>query len=501
MSTNINITVGGDDLIRRAQAEQAAHRQLQQIASSRQAAGEKGQAERNKRLANQGLDGSKNLVPTAPFQPNRQAEELTANIENVFGYGQGYFTVTRGENDIAVVTVRSGNKSVVLTESLSGSEIPVGFRDRAGADKLPPLPRPPAGTIDPLGNNTVEVLVDTPYNVKYIESTDIVVTQPPLAPGYVSATITTYIKQHVNARISSGGEVVQVVAGTSAGGWPTFGSAYNSNLIILPLSNNLAIFAYTETRYSFKSYFIEDLAYVEYLPYETSTCTPGPVTYSCIEQVSEHRTDTSKIAYLVGKSSIKKISYPQHLLSASTSSYWYVPPELTDVLVEGQSSGMACNTPFYYTFKGRHYILNSPAVPDNLQYAQTLALYWGEALQYTLYNRASPGIYSVLGSQITPVALPAKYADIKSLLPPAGQNFQWFRVDENTDPDQLQRYRGELPEYYGDPFDETAFTRIKSVTYEQQPDENYYRWTDWGKPAYCRQQALALGFSPNDLKP
>lgn len=89
MSTNVNITIdGGDlsgDIIQRAQMEQAAHRQSQQIDRSRKRAGEKGRIERNRRLDSQGVDSGKSLIPTAPFTPPRQRRKLTANDSGVPG--------------------------------------------------------------------------------------------------------------------------------------------------------------------------------------------------------------------------------------------------------------------------------------------------------------------------------------------------------------------------------------------------------------------------------
>jgi hypothetical protein len=410
---------------------------------------------------------------------------------NVFDYGQGYFTAERGANDIAVITVRSGDKNVSLTVSLTGSEIPVGFRERAGVDKLPPL-TPPPGTV---------INQDT-YFCTTAEGSDYV-----YAPGgaLVSYTRTQRIASHGGVKRNNDDSLTTTSAHEeSTGGWAQFFSGYNSHLTILPVGKDIAIFAYVEVRESYKTYSLREEVLVERL--YSSFPPPTEVlsySFSFAEQITEEQSNITKAAFVVSKGSVRQITYPENLYTKLLSSRRY-----TTFNVSGES--LAVPTGSYYIFfppatgqtaYGTWFSLDVEPTPANLDYTQNLMSFWGEALQYVEYNRASPGEYSALQDGITPLTLPASYAYIKSLLPSVGQNFKWFRVNEDIDPDELQRYKGELPEYYNDPFDEAAFTRVKSVTYEQQLGESYYRWNDWDNPSYCRTQALALGFTTADLTP
>jgi hypothetical protein len=491
MSTQINVTVGSGGLIDKARQLQTAARQAQLEKERQQRLEVQGTEQRTAKLEAEGraADGSPLYSPS--FRQPEIERRPAANRQQTFNYGQGYFTVTRGTNDIAVITVRSGDKATSTTIQLAGSEKPAGFRERAGVDKLPPL-TPPSGTV---------INQDT-YFYTTAEGSDYVYGS---GGALVSYTRTQRLGSHGGVKRNNDDSLTTTIAhGASTGGWAQFFSGYFSHLTVLPVGKDVAIFAYLESRKSYKTYSLQEEVLVERLygsfPPPTEVLS---YSYSFAEQITEKQSNIIKAAFVISKGSVRQITYPESLYTKLLSSKRY-----REFNLSGES--LAVPTVSYYIFfppatgltaYGTWFSFNVEPEPANLGYTQHLMSYWGEALQYTASNRASPGEYSAIQDSITPLISPASYAYIKSLLPSVGQNFKWFRVNEDIDPDELQRYKGELPEYYNDPFDETAFTRVKSVTYEQQPGESYYRWTDWDNPGYCRTQALALGFTTADLTP
>ena len=495
MSTQINITVDTGGLSARAKQQQEAARlaQLERERTRRVEAEAKAQRDAKQTAEGRRPDGQPQFG--APPPKPRPQDEPAAFRANTFDYGQGYFTVSRSTNDAAVITVRSGDKSAFLTATLAGSEIPEGYRSRSGADKLPELAEPPAGAA---------VLISDPYRKRYLAVSDLVLDA---FGNLYTYTQTIYEKAHVGVSVSSTGAVSQsgaYLAGT--GGWASFHSEVLPQLTILPVDSSTAIFAYTETRLSYKTYFYEDSSFVQYRAAATSglpDCTSGPVQYSCVPGSTQSVSGSAKFAVLVGKDFVKQVPYPSQLDSALSDSKLFTPGTYVAELRTGTKNIVSCTTDLTpVTFSGDFFSYQSDPVPANLFATQLLMASWGDA-QGPGWSRTSPGIYDALKSDITPVNSPSpvSYAEIKAKLASAAQSFKWFRVIGASNPKELQRYYGQLPEFYGDAFSESAFRRTRTFSYDPQSDETYYRWNSWDRPNYCRQQALALGFSAADLTP
>jgi hypothetical protein len=495
VSTNINITVGDNALLDAARQQQVANRQgqLQKEASLRLEA--QATAARTTALAAQGRDANGNPIFGAHLSQPQIERRPTANRQQSFDYGQGYFNAFAVDSvGVTNIMIRSGDKTVVFEEVLEGTGQPVGYRNRAGADALPPLEAPS-------GADPSETL---PYFwVKTVES-DFV-----YGPGGIllSYKITTDTAQQTGVRKFADGSTVNILATTaSTGGWGQFGSDVTSNLTILPAGKDLAIFAYTEARHSYKTYSLTLETIVDIVTRNAGgtfdTETSGSVS-STVMQTTEEES-VIKVAYLVGKDFIKKIDYPEILYDRVLSSKRYVELKLIgeSVTASWPIGGGAAG---FGVANGVWFSEDMEEVPPNLNETQQLMSEWGEVKEdgYSTDYSVSPGIYSAIQAGITPVAPPASYESIKNLLPAIGQNFKWFQVFESNETQELRRYTGSLPEFYGDIFDETKFKRVKNISYEVQPGEliYYYRWNDWGSRSYCRGQALAFGFTSADLTP
>lgn len=486
MSTTINVTVDSGGLSEQNRQQVDANRQarLEQdrlLNLSAKALDERvaAQAAKGLSLDGQPLNGK---LYTAP----RPREEPAAFRLLPSDFGEGYFTITRGTNSIAVATVRSGNKEAALTVNLTGSEIPEGFRDRSGADKAPV----PPGFPDPA-------------------------TQQPYL------TITSGGKQirHVGYRRDGAGYLRINAISYNSGGWAQFESVVRSaDLIVLPVSANTAIFAYSEQRHSYKTYtyheetFFRDGDNLGGVSIDESTTSQG-------------RDDITKAAFLVSYNSVKQITYPEALYQTARQ-VTLIPPfylAREDLSATGMQSFITWNDPPIvglrqaYVGTGTEYSVGGTDY-NFLQQAEIIS--WGLKSDDSLYERASservsPGIYDVLrGAAIPNYSYPdnPRFSDVQQQINARGQQFKWLRVKYKTAPDTntAQIYKAALPEYYSVwaayyPFLESGFVDKKlkgnRAILTKQVGEIYYRWTDWGEAGYCRSQAAAFGFSPAELTP
>jgi hypothetical protein len=486
MSTQINIRVDSGGLSDRAKQQQQAARQAQlekerTLNLSAEALNKRTAAQAAKGLS---IDGQP-LYNPAFKQPDIERRPA-ANRFGQFDFGEGYFNVARGANNIASVTVRSGNKAVVLTVNLAGSEKPVGFRDRAGEDKLPAL----SGSTESLPYLSIS------------------------GGGYSQI-------RHVGYRRDGAGSFVRIDASNAAsGGWAQFESTVYSDLIVLPITANTAVFAYSERRHSYKTYTYHE----EVFSSVAGDLGNGTVTESV--PVAEGREDITKAAFLVGYNSVKQISYPETLYQTARQVELIPPFTLAreDLSATGMQSFISWNDPplinlrLAYTGIGTEYSLGN-AFYEGLQQAEIIS--WGLKSDERLYEsaastRVSPGIYDALrGASIPFYSFPdnPRFADVQQQVNARGQQFKWFRVKYNADPSltKAQIYTQPLPEYYsfssgtGTDFQESGFVnknlKGNRLILAKQSGETYYRWTDWNDSNYCRSQAAALGFSSADLTP
>jgi hypothetical protein len=483
VTTKINVTIDSGGLSDRAKQQQQAARQAQLEKERQQRIKAEGADQRSARLKSEGKAPDESLLYGPGFKQPDIERRPAANRFAQFDFGEGYFTVARGANDIASVTVRSGNKATVLTIDLTGSEKPVGFRDAGGEDKLPAIP----------GSTAF---------------------QP-----YLYNTGTNQIR-HVGYRRDGAGYLRIDASGAAGGGWAQFASiVYSTDLIVLPITASTAVFAYSEQRHSYKTYTYHEEVF------SRDAGGLGSVAITESVPVAEGREDITKAAFLVGYNSVKQISYPETLYQTARQVELIPPFNLAreDLSATGMQSFISWNDPPLtglrqsYTGTGTEYSLGGSDY-EGLQQIEIIG--WGLKSDTSLYEvadsqRVSPGIYDALqGASIPFYSYPdnPRFADVQQQVNALGKQVKWFRVKYNADPSltKAQIYTQSLPEYYSvnsqdTPFQESGFVnknlKGNRLILAKQSGETYYRWTDWNASGYCRSQATALGFSAADLTP
>lgn len=497
MSTNINITVGDNALLDAAKANQAANRQAQLEKEANQRLAAAATDARTEANAAAGKDADGNLlygVPTAKPDIERRP---AANRQSTYNYGEADYRIYSGENDKKIVSIVSVDRTASLVYEIPGSEIPEGYRDRDGADRLPYLNNPYSS--------------DLPY-LSVTQQSQLIFDRPESSFDVFKITDTIVEHTGINGNDPPG----EVNAWTSAsGGWSRFFTIPYEDLVFLPIGKDLVLLVVLTFRYSAKSYSLRTR--ISEYEQDNLTSINTLISYESTTtiELEEHVQSEQTSAFLIGKSSIKQVQCPNAFVEILKSRNFWVVPDLGPVQRTGTKTEYV--GPLIpnqeYTFTGITYVYSQSysdksAIKSNMAATWGFVGTWGIPNTNDLRTAISPGVYDIFRSNLNEVAFPWLLDEIKSNIAEVGKNYKWLRIFETYPPidkRKLQEYRGILPYNYWDySFEEEFFKTVKIIPqYPPLTDPYFFRifFIDWNKPGYCRQQALALGFTAADLTP
>lgn len=440
MSTRITVQVV-DDLIGRAQAQQQANRQAQV------------DRERRQRLEKKGEALQAEAQPEEPAAVPDPLERLTATLLPVSGeqVGKaGALTMFRAASDGAfVISCTSGDGTVTI----SGTPAVWDGRDPAGYGRNI-IPRP---ELNP-GNPDPYEFSDGTYSALYYGPNGGV------GPGIIA------------------------LSGSAHGGWALNSSAPEGAQFVLPISPEAAIIVGILTVKFSRAYGFA----------ETPNVGVVPETYTTVGNTT---TLYEVVAFLTTAATVRQIPVPaafrarlETILPPDTEPLAQFPGLVAPLL--WQTSNVTAS---------RRWSMRPTAQPS----------------AYTIYNYpcsqaiTTPAIYSTFasyeainamlwatGSADAPGTI-NRYAFTRGYLPLSARSLRPIGLSATTPP-RVYSWRAVIPatrtEFTTAP--PTAPWSPQNINRVQvTPDGEAGAYWDWGNPAYCRQQLLALDFTSDDLTP
>lgn len=498
MSTQINVTVGSGGLSDKARQLQTAARQAKLEGDRLAEVEDTAKASRDQRLAQLGLSPQGvSLYAPDPRLPQIERRPAAYRIPGV-NFGELYYRLDFDAQEKVTITLYSQDGTASLIDIIEGTEKPEGYRDRAGADKLsyinPEFPE--TGNAYLYETTTSEITLQRPNGDRVIRQTSVLL-------------------EHTGVTIGSD-QVFQTTArNANTGGWAEYFSDSDEKIITIPVGKQNAILIYLHSRYSGKSYSLRQRTKI--MEYDESSLELTLLSYVSTTTIEANESTTNEVyaAYLVGLSTVRKITVPQQFINqVKDSSMWadyrYTAQQGTGTSLEYIGPGVGY---VEYTFTGIDSFLASTS-RDYLDYQNDfndeIAFIgsWGLPYASDLRFNVSPGIYTVLQAKLDQqVPYPILRETIKSYILSAGKEYRWMQLATSSSANRrvAEQYYGELPiDYFeNNQFDSAKFKKIKTYpVYSPLPTGvNKVFWVDWNSPGYCTAQAKALGFTDADLTP
>ena len=500
MSTNINITVGDNALLDAAKLQQEANRQAQLNREASKRLEAQATAARTAALATQGRDANGNLITGAPFTQPQIERRPAANRQAVDVFGNFFVSLAFGSNTDLSMKVTSGDGLSVATvpwptledfPDILLQEAPEGELRGAGADVGAELPLSydSLGRLIGSGGNDFAVIW-APSLDAFFAGEDGLVTQYRLQASYVSGN---YGVIH------------------------TLPTGRGNALVII----RTAIFKRATTRVlrvdrqKYYSQFDPSAGITECI-YDSSPLEYQDVRFhvKSVEEFHVFAVSTNKARY-IGLA-------PGTYVAQFKDLPGYKGFELSDLTVINENVET-------YSYYSRVLSSNCQAgedepvltsIPYSIQYFEpSLAsdLRSNSLVAYKLIRQpglggdtVTPSAYTVFTNpDFYPSEVPSEVTDafVSSYLPAKAASLKWRAPDPDGTP---YSYAGTPPVSWG------TYTNGPTSILTDFPVQwrksgrtpvtdldlgvSTTVW-DWNDPAYCREQALALGFSAADLTP